>query len=50
MTSAIGDAAHELASRALLAGDTTLMRRAAAVGGQVNPANEMSWLWRAAEG
>lgn len=43
MISAIGDAAHELAGRALLAGDATLARRAAAAGLQVDPGAETLW-------
>ncbi len=43
MISAVGDAAHELAVRALLAGDATLARRAALAGRQAEPGNEMLW-------
>ena len=43
MISAIVDAAHELARRALLDGDATLARSAAAVGLQVDPGAELLW-------
>jgi len=43
MISAIGDAAHELARRALLAGDATLARQAAAAGLQADPGAELLW-------
>lgn len=43
MISAIVDASHELASRALLAGDAMLARRAAAAGLQVDPGTELLW-------
>lgn len=40
---AIGDAAHELATRALRAGDTSNARLAAAVGRKIDPVNELFW-------
>jgi len=43
MISAIGDAAHELARRALLTGDATLARQAAAAGLQADPGAELLW-------
>ena len=43
MISAIGDAAHELARRALLAGNATLARQAAAAGLQADPGAELLW-------
>jgi nucleoid-associated protein YgaU len=43
MISAIGDAAHELARRALLGGDATLARQAAAAGLQADPGAELLW-------
>ena len=43
MISAIVDASHELASRALHAGDAMLARRAAAAGLQVDPGTELLW-------
>jgi len=43
MISAIGDAAHELARRALLDGDATLARQAAAAGLQADPGAELLW-------
>ncbi|MBC7679764.1 MAG: hypothetical protein H7233_12370 [Pseudorhodobacter sp.] len=41
MISAIGDVAHELARRALLAGNATLARQAAAAGLQADPGAEL---------
>jgi LysM repeat protein len=43
MISAIVDASHILATRALLAGDATLARRAAAAGLHVDPGIELLW-------
>jgi hypothetical protein len=43
MISAIGDAAHELARRALVDGDATLARQAAAAGLQADPGAELLW-------
>ena len=43
MISAIGDAAHELARRALVDGDATLARQAAAAGLQADPGAELRW-------
>lgn len=43
MISAIGDVAHELARRALLAGNATLARQAAAAGLQADPGAELLW-------
>ena len=43
MISAIGDVAHELARRALLDGDATLARQAAAAGLQADPGAELLW-------
>ena len=43
MISAIGDAAHELARRALIDGDATLARQAAAAGLQADPGAELLW-------
>jgi hypothetical protein len=43
MISAIVDASHELATRALLAGDAMLARRAAAAGLHVDPGIELLW-------
>lgn len=43
MISAIVDVAHELARRALLEGDATLARRAAAAGLQADPGAELLW-------
>jgi LysM repeat protein len=43
MISAIVDASHELATRALLAGDATLARRSAAAGLHVDPGIELLW-------
>lgn len=43
MIAAIGDAAHELATRAILNGDTRNARMAAAIGRQVDPINEVYW-------
>ena len=43
MISAIVDAAHELARRALLEADATLARRAAAAGLQADPGAELLW-------
>jgi hypothetical protein len=43
MISAISDAAHELARRALLDGDATLARQAAAAGLQSDPGAELLW-------
>ncbi len=43
MISAIGDAAHELARRALVDGDGTLARQAAAAGLQADPGAELLW-------
>jgi hypothetical protein len=43
MISAIGDAAHELARRALVGGDATLARQAAAAGLQADPGAELLW-------
>lgn len=43
MISAVGDAAHELATRALSAGDIRSARMAAAVGRMVEPENEVLW-------
>jgi len=43
MISAIVDVAHELARRALLAGDAPLARRAAAAGLQADPGAELLW-------
>ena len=43
MISAIGDGAHELARRALLDGDATLARQAAAAGLQADPGAELLW-------
>ena len=43
MISAVGDVAHELARRALLAGDATLARQAAAAGLQADPGAELLW-------
>lgn len=43
MIASIGDAAHELATRSLRAGDVANARLAAAVGRQVDPVNETLW-------
>lgn len=43
MISAIGDAAHELARRALIDGDAALARQAAAAGLQADPGAELLW-------
>ena len=43
MISAIADAAHELARRAMLDGDATLARQAAAAGLQADPGAELLW-------
>ena len=43
MISAIGDAAHELARRALVDGDAILARQAAAAGLQADPGSELLW-------
>lgn len=43
MIAAIGDAAHELASRALREGNTRNARLAAAIGRMVDPINEVFW-------
>ncbi len=43
MISAIGDASHELARRALVDGDATLARQAAAAGLQADPGAELLW-------
>ncbi len=43
MISAIADAAHELARRALLDGDARLARQAAAAGLQADPGAELLW-------
>ncbi len=43
MVSAIVDAAHELARRALLEADATLARHAAAAGLQADPGAELLW-------
>jgi nucleoid-associated protein YgaU/DNA-binding SARP family transcriptional activator len=43
MIAAIGDAAHELATRSLRAGDIKNARLAAAIGREVDPINELFW-------
>lgn len=43
MIAAIGDAAHELATRSLRTGDINHARLAAAIGRQVDPINELFW-------
>lgn len=43
MIAAIGDAAHELATRALRDGNARLARKAAAIGRTVEPINEIYW-------
>ncbi|WP_417541381.1 LysM peptidoglycan-binding domain-containing protein [Microbacterium maritypicum] len=43
MIAAIGDAAHELATRALREGNTRNARMAAAIGRMVDPVNEVYW-------
>ena len=43
MIAAIGDAAHELATRSLRGGDIANARLAAAIGRQVDPVNETLW-------
>ena len=43
MIAAIGDAAHELATRALREGNTRNARLAAAIGRMVDPINEVFW-------
>lgn len=43
MIAQIGDAAHELATRALRSGDASNARLAAAIGRQVDPVNETLW-------
>lgn len=43
MIAAIGDAAHELATRALRDGNTRNARMAAAIGRMVDPVNEVYW-------
>lgn len=43
MIAAIGDAAHELATRALREGNTRNARMAAAIGRMVDPINEVFW-------
>ena len=43
MIAAIGDAAHELATRSLLEGNTRNARLAAAIGRMVDPLNEVFW-------
>jgi len=43
MIAAIGDAAHELATRALREGNTRNARMAAAIGRMVDPINEVYW-------